>query len=592
MDDGQILRERTPLHLPLSRYFFPQVIAYILARELGLPVSVWLSAGVSLLVIGGLVGCFSRRREGANDFSKLAFTDHGHCRVDLPGQRLLWISAVSLLLFAGYYEWRQAGKDAAATPMDYPWPASETSLEIEIERLWSNTSEVRIAGLGRVLSAPAHARLEVGDRIAFDAFSEVAWEHPPWVGSRLLLRGVRSAIAFPTEAETIAPFKQHLLDQGVRFRLQQATVLEVIYHAQPRWAERANAALEAQLRRALPEASPLADVYVAMLLGKRVALSDEQLKAFRETGTMHFFAISGLHIKIIALTLFFMLKGIRISPAWSMVLGLCLLGLYVYVTGASPSAVRAFLMVFFFWLGATVSRRQHAPMAAWMNAAFLVLLLDPSTLFLIGFQLSYAVVASIFLFGLPLLRVLLGLWEKQLEKWFPDGVEKPRWMQWLLGAIMKLIVTPFCIGLAAWLASSPLILIHFNLFVPGAVLLNIPLVLLCGGTLITGVLSLSSGLLGLGLIGGILNYAAMLFLWIMTLIVYTGHETWLSGFYIPHVSTIPAIIGLVGFLLLSWRQEKRLSTGAPERKLTSFIPAVFLLALGCSIAIVGAWILI
>jgi competence protein ComEC len=592
MDDRQIVRERTPLHLPLSRYFFPQVLAYILASKLDLPVFVWLIAGLSLLVVGGIVGYFSKRNKNSSEFSQLAFTDQNHSRLVLPGWRLLWVSAVCLLLFAGYYEWRQGGKDAVAPLMDYPWPASETSVEIEIELLWSNTSELRIAGLGRVLSAPAYARMAVGDRVAFDAHSEVAWEHPPWVGSRLLLRGVRSAIAFPTEAETIAPFKQHLLDQGVRFRLQQATVLKAIYHAQPRWAERTNAALEAQLRRALPEASPLANVYVAMLLGKRVALSDEQLKAFRETGTMHFFAISGLHIKIIALTLFFMLNGIRIPPVWSMVIGLVLLGLYVYVTGASPSAVRAFLMVFFFWLGASVSQRQHAPMAAWMNAAFLVLLLDPSTLFLIGFQLSYAVVASIFLFGLPLLRALLGLWQRQLDKWYPEGVEKPRWVQCLLGGIIKLIISPFCIGLAAWLASSPLILIHFNLFVPGAVLLNIPLVLLCGGSLITGVLSLSSGLLGFGLIGGILNYAAMLFLWIMTLIVHTGHETWLSGFYIPHVSTIPAIIGLVGFLLLSWRQEKCLSTGAPERKLTSFIPAVFLLALCCSIAIVGAWILI
>ncbi len=592
MDDGQIVRERTPLHLPLSRYFFPQVVAYILARELGLPVFIWLVAGLSLLVFGGIVGYFSSRRKGAGEFSKLTFSRQANSRMDLPRRRWLWIPAVSFLLFAAYFEWREGDGEAVATFIAFPWPATETSVEIEIERLWSNTSEVRIAGIGRVLAAPAHARLAVGDRLVFDAYNEVAWKHPPWVGSRMLLRGVRTAIAVPAETETLAPFTQQLLDQGVRLRLQQATVLEVIYHAQPRWAERANAALESQLRRALPQATPLADVYVAMLLGKRVALSEEQLQAFRETGTMHFFAISGLHIKIIGLTLFFMLKGIRIPPVLSIVVGLCLLGLYVYVTGASPSAVRAFLMVFFFWLGATVSRRQHAPMAAWMNAAFLVLLLDPATLFLVGFQLSYAVVASIFLFGLPLLRVLLGLWEKQLDQWFPQGVEKPRWVQCLLSGIMKWIITPFCIGLAAWLASTPLILIHFKLFVPGAVLLNIPLVLLCGGTLITGVLSLSSGLLGLGLIGSVLNYAAMLFLWFMTLIVYCGHETWLSGIYLKHVLTTPAIIGLISFLLLSWQQEKRLATGAPERKLTSFIPAVFLLALCSAIAIVGAWILI
>jgi competence protein ComEC len=589
MHDGQIVRERTPLHLPLCRYFFPQVCAYVLAWKLAFPVVVWLCFGVLVLVAACLVR-YKFNRQAGEPLHGVGWRRGARVnltQVTLWQQRLL-ILCFSLACFGAYYEWREGGSDLIRQQDSFAWPESETSIELVVEQLWSNTSGDRIAGIGRVLAAPAHARVAVGERVAFDAFADFEWEHPPWVGSRLRLRGVRTAIEVPSEAETIAPFSQWLAEQGVFFRLHQATVREVIYHAQPTWGERANAQFESQLRRGLPEASPLADVYVAMLLGKRVALSQEQITAFRETGTMHFFAISGLHIKVIAVTLFYLLNLFRIPRLWGMVIGLTALALYVYITGASPSAVRAFLMVFFFWIGVSVSLRQHAPMAAWMNAAFLVLLLDPSALFMIGFQLSYAVVASIFLFGLPLIRVLSTKWEYHVTaRVEPDG----RIMSWLNGTV-KFILTAFCVGLSAWLASTPLTLVHFNLFVPGAVLLNIPLVLLCTGTLVAGVLSLLTGLVGLGVIGGLLNYVSMLFLWLMTLVVDGGHETWLSGSELASVLPIPAIVGLIGFLLLCWRAEKRLSPGGPERNLTSFLPAVFLLALCCAIAIVGAWILI
>lgn len=249
-------------------------------------------------------------------------------------------------------------------------------------------------------------------------------------------------------------------------------------------------------------------------------------------------------------------------------------------------------MVTFFWLGTSVSRRQYAPMAAWMNAAFLVLLIDPSTLFLVGFQLSYAVVASIFLFGLPLLKVLQKRWDQFMQS-FPTTDSK--WIGLIvrgINAVVTFLLTAFCVGLSAWMASTPLTLLHFNLFVPGAVLMNVPLLILCAGTLIAGVLSLFFSLIGLAFIGAFLNHASLLYLWIMTSIVEAGHKSWLAGAPVEVVLPWPAAIGLIGFLLLSWHAEKQSGKQQVERKLTSFLPAVFLLALGCTIAIVGAWILI
>jgi competence protein ComEC len=567
MINGSMASKRTPLHLPLSRYFLPQVCAYIVANKLALPLLFWLILSVFSVIVASVI-----YRLAGNAY---------------PHARRLAMLALCLSCFGAYYEWRQGDAESRQPITDYPWPPSEVSIELEVEQLWANSGPNRIAGVGKILNAPVYARVSIGERMAFDALSDTHWQQTPWIGSRILVRGVRTAMAAPEDYDSIAPFGQWLIEQGIPFHLRQATVREVYFHAQPSWAERMNEQLESQLRKGLPEDSSLAGVYVAMLLGKRVALSEQQLTAFRETGTMHFFAISGLHIKVIAATVFFLLAMLRLPRIQGMVVGLCILALYVYVTGSSPSAVRAFLMVFFFWIGVGVSHRQNAPMAAWMNAALIVLLIDPANLFLIGFQLSYAVVASIFLFGLPLSRALNAKLDQPGMAMMPESSKiLKRLLRWLT-KITRGVMGVFCVGLAAWLASTPLTLWHFNLLVPGAVLLNIPLLLLCSSTLVSGVLSLVSGLLGLAFVGQVFNFAAVLFLWLMTLIVDTGHATWLAGSELERVWPTPAVVGLVGFLFIAWWQEKQLSKDQPERRLRSFLIPFFLLALCCAIAIVA-----
>ena len=116
---------------------------------------------------------------------------------------------------------------------------------------------------------------------------------------------------------------------------------------------------------------------------------------------MHFFAISGLHIGVIATAIAQFLLLIRIPRKVSPFIGLPLLFLYVQITGASPSAVRAFLMALFFWASFAFVR-QRSPLAALAASAVFVLIFQPAQLWSIGFQLSYTVVLSILLFGLPL----------------------------------------------------------------------------------------------------------------------------------------------------------------------------------------------
>ena len=154
-----------------------------------------------------------------------------------------------------------------------------------------------------------------------------------------------------------------------------------------------------------------------MLLGRKIELSKAQIERYRMTGTMHFFAISGLHIGVIATVIAQFLLLIRVPRAVAPWIGLPLLYLYVEITGGTPSAIRAFLMAAFFW-SSFACQRQRSPFSALMCSAILVLIIDPNQLWSLGFQLSYAVVLSILLFGLPLHQVLTG--RCQPYQWLPE----------------------------------------------------------------------------------------------------------------------------------------------------------------------------
>jgi len=229
---------------------------------------------------------------------------------------------------------------------------------------------------------------------------------------------------------------------------------------------------------------------------------------------MHFFAISGLHIGVIATVIAQFLILVRIPRKVSPFIGLPLLYLYVEITGASPSAVRAFLMALFFWTSFAFVR-QRSPLAALAASAVFVLIFQPAQLWSIGFQLSYTVVLSILLFGLP-------LYETASEKLAPFRyLPKVNWApsQHLYAWIQDALLLLFAISFSAWLASAPLSAAFFGYLSPGAILLNMLLVNLAAVAISTGVVSLSLALVGLDSFAGFINHAAWISIQMMDTLV-------------------------------------------------------------------------
>lgn len=146
----------------------------------------------------------------------------------------------------------------------------------------------------------------------------------------------------------------------------------------------------------LPEKE--AGVLCTMLLGDKSLLDAEIKELYQTSGISHLLAISGLHISMIGMLLFRLLKLLRLPPAGASVLSGTLLVLYTVLTGASPSAVRACLM-FLLTLLAPLVKRSYDSLTALSVAAFALLLSNPFLVGYSGFLFSFSAVFAVVVFG-------------------------------------------------------------------------------------------------------------------------------------------------------------------------------------------------
>ncbi len=150
-----------------------------------------------------------------------------------------------------------------------------------------------------------------------------------------------------------------------------------------------------------------AGILSAMLLGDRDGLDGEMKELYQENGIIHVLAISGLHVSILGIGLYHLLRRLRLSFGQAALLAGGILWVYAVMTGGSYSTVRAVLM-FAVFLGAQAAGRTYDPVTAWVAAAVFMLIWNQQSVTQAGFLLSFAAVAGVNLSlysGHPLLRI-------------------------------------------------------------------------------------------------------------------------------------------------------------------------------------------
>lgn len=239
----------------------------------------------------------------------------------------------------------------------------------------------------------------------------------------------------------------------------------------------------AVLSMGLEQAPAPAGLLQALLLGYRHELSDALYQTFSRTGTLHIFAISGLHVGVMAAILIAVLKILGVSkPAWGVYL-IPLLFFYVVSTGMKPSAFRAFTMASVYF-AAPLMHRKPDPVSAIALAALILLALNPLQLSDPGFLLSFTVVCGIVMVHHAVGRRLRGRIYVGRVVWARPGGSHPA------SAGMRTVGMLALTSLAAWLFSVPLTAFFFHTVSPVALAGNLLIIPLTFMIVLTGCFSL------------------------------------------------------------------------------------------------------
>lgn len=133
---------------------------------------------------------------------------------------------------------------------------------------------------------------------------------------------------------------------------------------------------------------------IAMLLGEKQLLDDEIKQLYQENGISHVLAISGLHVSLIGITIYKLLKKLKIGIIPATVLSILFIYSYGVLTNFSVSTNRAVVMMIIMML-AKIFGKTYDMLSSMALSAFLILLQNPMQLFQAGFLLSFGAVFGI-----------------------------------------------------------------------------------------------------------------------------------------------------------------------------------------------------
>lgn len=245
------------------------------------------------------------------------------------------------------------------------------------------------------LYAPAFPQLKSGDVIETEAEVKIP-------------AGVRNPGGFDE--------KLYLLSEGIEYKAyaQSVTVTGSRVSSSSFMAD-----MRGSLCRVIDEvfAPDTSAVAKGMLLGDKQSLDEDTFGAFRDTGMVHVLAVSGLNAVILIVAVYGFFRLIRLGRTSSLIVTLLFIVFYTFLTGLTPSIVRAAIMAAVLLLGRHTGK-QPDTLSSLALAFIISLITSPLDLFMVGFQLSYGAVFGLLTVGAQLKRLL----DKVLPWSLPDMI--------------------------------------------------------------------------------------------------------------------------------------------------------------------------
>lgn len=211
---------------------------------------------------------------------------------------------------------------------------------------------------------------------------------------------------------------------------------------------------------------------LALLSGAREYTELEVSENFKRAGLSHVLALSGMHLSLFSGLALFMGNTVN-RKKLSLILQLCLVSLFVWFAGFSPSLLRAFICVFVLLFQMVINIERSEMLLVLCFSFFVQTVISPNDLTNTGFILSYGALCGILMTGEFLRKVLSVVF----PKYFANGLSASISAQAItmpvsaklfgqitpIGIISSVVVSPF----VSLFIYSGLVLIVFGLLFPG-----------------------------------------------------------------------------------------------------------------------------
>ena len=225
--------------------------------------------------------------------------------------------------------------------------------------------------------------------------------------------------------------------EALRHRTER--IINVIYTAPTAETHPSEPSLHAQLIKGI-------------LLGKRSDVPSETLDIFRNSGTFHVLAVSGLHVGLVAMFCYLGFSLFRFPQKMLCLLTIIAVLIYACLIGFRPSVFRASLMAILFLVAILIDRDADLyNLLAF--AALVLLLLNPQQVWDVGFQLSFVAVASIVYFVPKMENPLRRLWTGAED---PPSDSEGSVLTRFRNTTIKWLVLSYLVTLAAQIGNGPL----------------------------------------------------------------------------------------------------------------------------------------
>jgi competence protein ComEC len=214
---------------------------------------------------------------------------------------------------------------------------------------------------------------------------------------------------------------------------------------------------------------PDGTIAAALITGTRAAISEDDTEAYRDSGLAHVLSISGLHLGLAGLGIFFVVRALlALSPTlaltqpikkWAAVAAFLSASFYLLISGGGSPAVRSHLMLSAMLLG-VIADRPALSMRAVAIAALFILAFVPDEIVNPGFQMSFAAVIGL---------IALAEWAASRPRRDESSIRILRW----LGRSRRYVLGMLATSLVATLATTPFAIYHFDRAVSYSLLANL-----------------------------------------------------------------------------------------------------------------------